>query len=174
MAVREPVFLGPAFRDGAEVDEPAEANGPKPDPAASSVESSADSYAKSGLSEERRRRYRDRLLKFMDTESPWRDENLRLADVARRASIPAHHLSQVLNQELGVNFFDFVNRYRVEEAKRRLAANGGRASTLEIALECGFASKSSFHRIFKRFVGVTPGELSQRTSGPHLDAKQDF
>lgn len=119
-------------------------------------------YAKSGLTAERRQTLRERLVRFMETQQPWLDENLTLAGLARQAAIPPAHVSEVLSLELKTNFFAFVNRYRVDEACRRLAETSGEAgSILRIAMACGFSSKSSFNRIFKRVTGSTPSGFAR-------------
>ena len=75
-------------------------------------------------------------------------------------SIPAHHLSQVINDKFEKNFFDLINGFRIEEAKRRLA-NGDieKQKILAIALDVGFGSLGSFNRAFKRHTGKTPSEF---------------
>jgi len=68
----------------------------------------------------------------------------------------------MINREFNSNFFTFVNGYRVEEAKRRLAEpESRRIKLLALALDCGFASKSSFNRVFKEMAGMTPSEFQR-------------
>lgn len=134
-------------------------------------------YARSGLTGERSARLQDRIVRVMTTESPWRDPDLSLADLARRVGAPTAHVSQVLNQGLGVRFFDFVNGYRVDAVKRSLAeaaAAGTRPNLLELALECGFSGKSSFHRIFRDATGAPPGRyLDSLRSQPAKEVLAD-
>jgi AraC-like DNA-binding protein len=108
-------------------------------------------------------RYLIRLRAYMETEKPYRIEDLRLAGVADELSIPAHVLSQVVNDHLQTNFSDFVNRYRIEEARRQLEdANNDQFTLLAIAREAGFNSKTSFYRAFKKHVGMSPPEYRYR------------
>ena len=73
-----------------------------------------------------------------------------------------HLLSQVINEQLGVNFFNFVNQYRVEEFKERLADPSNRNfSLLGIAFDSGFNSKSTFNRIFRNTTGLTPSRYRE-------------
>lgn len=119
-------------------------------------------YRRSGLDPGQAQTGRAKLLACMADEKPWLDPDLQLRDLAARIGLTPHHLSQLLNQEVGRPFFDFVNGYRVEEAKRRLADPGtGHLTHLAVALEAGFASKSSFHRVFKKHVGMTPSAYVQ-------------
>ena len=68
-----------------------------------------------------------------------------------------HRLSEVLNAQLGASFHDFVNGYRVREIQERLAGpDGARYTYLALALNAGFASKSTFNAVFKKQTGLTP------------------
>ncbi|MCZ6899895.1 MAG: helix-turn-helix domain-containing protein, partial [Bacteroidetes bacterium] len=75
-------------------------------------------------------------------------------------NIPSHHLSQVINDRIGLNFFDFVNSYRIKEATRLLSdSQKSEYTIIELAYESGFNSKSTFNSAFKRFAGSTPTEF---------------
>ena len=68
-------------------------------------------------------------------------------------------LSQVINETIGQTFFDFINRYRIEEAKRLLTNPADKKITvLEVLYEVGFNSKSSFNKNFKKVTGQSPSE----------------
>lgn len=101
-----------------------------------------------------------RLLMLMETEAPWREPELTLADLAHRLRLPPAQLSRVINAGAGQNFNDFVNTYRVADAARRLRDPQFRHYTLlAVALEAGFNSKSTFNRVFKKLNGLTPSEF---------------
>ena len=112
-------------------------------------------YERSKLSDARVEEIQERLEAAMEEEHLYRDGALTLRKVALRLELKPHHVSQVLNRALGKTFFDFVNDYRIEEAKRRLA-EPGRATILEIALESGFNHKSTFNEAFRARTGTTP------------------
>jgi AraC-like DNA-binding protein len=103
---------------------------------------------------------RDRLLTYMTTERPYLDPDLTLADLARRLKTSPALLSQAINMGVGRNFNDFVNEYRVEGFKQqaRDPANA-HLSLLGIALDCGFNSKATFNRAFRKFTNQSPGEF---------------
>lgn len=103
---------------------------------------------------------RDKLVAYMTAERPYLDPDLSLADLARRLKTTPVLLSQVVNTGVGKNFNDFVNEYRVEEFKQQ-AQNPTNAhlSLLGIALDCGFNSKATFNRAFRKFTGTSPGEF---------------
>lgn len=127
---------------------------------------SAKKYEKSTLTPERAERYLNRLRQFMDQEKPFTDGDLTIQKLSEKLAIPAHHLSQTINERLGQTFSDFINSYRVEEAKRWLLDPAKKHySVLAIAEEVGFNSKSSFNAVFKKHVQMTPSEFRKSPNG---------
>ena len=111
------------------------------------------------LDPKKRADYRRELLALMEEHRPFLREELSMADLADILGIPGHHLSLVVNNDLGMNFYGFVNTYRVREAARLMEDPARRNDTvLNIAYDSGFNSKSSFNRAFKRMTGRTPRE----------------
>jgi AraC-like DNA-binding protein len=101
----------------------------------------------------------EKLLQHMREKKPFLDPELTLSSLARQLELGRSQLSQLINDGMGSNFYDFVNRYRVEEVKHLLADPGSKhLSLLGIALDAGFKSKSTFNLVFKRFTGLTPTE----------------
>jgi AraC-like DNA-binding protein len=104
-------------------------------------------------------RHLRRLREYMLDRKPYRKEGLRLPELAEELSMPAHLLSQLINDHLRINYFDFVNRYRVEEAQALMQNVGNDQFTLiAIAREAGFNSKASFNRAFRKHAGMSPSE----------------
>ena len=104
----------------------------------------------------------DKLLACMTTEKPYLEPELSLADLARRMHTNPVLLSQVINAGAGKNFNDFVNEYRVEEFKRQVCQpTNAHLSFLGLALDCGFNSKATFNRAFKKFTGASPKEFAE-------------
>lgn len=125
----------------------------------SNEEKQIERYKKSGLTENTAKEYLKKLLNYMDKEKPYLNGKLGLKEVAESLNISINHLSQVINEQTGMSFFDFVNKYRVEEVKTRLAdPKNNQFTLLAIAFDCGFNSKSSFNSIFKKNTGQTPSE----------------
>ena len=114
-------------------------------------------YKKSGLKSELVTEFYGKLLKIMDEEKPYLDPKLSLAGLAQMLGISPNQLSQIINQEAGFNFHDFVNKYRVEEFIHSAQKNKN-FSLLALALDSGFNSKSSFNHIFKKQKGVSPSK----------------
>ena len=156
----------PAPAEPAPIESPARAHvpdappEPPSEPAASAVQPTdrADArYERSGLGEFETRRLRAALLTLMATEHPYRDPELTLAALAERLKSTPHKLSELLNRELSQTFYDFVNGYRVEEVRARLADPGTKhLNILALGLDAGFASKSTFNQAFKKLTGQTP------------------
>ncbi|RRB04932.1 helix-turn-helix domain-containing protein [Larkinella rosea] len=107
----------------------------------------------------------DRLLRYMEEEKPYLDPELTLSSLAKQLQLSRSFLSQLINEGVGDNFYNFVNRYRVEQVKRFMNDPSMRHfNLLGLALEAGFKSKSTFNLIFKRFTGLTPSEYLQTVS----------
>jgi len=85
------------------------------------------------------------------------DPYLSLESLAKDVGKSTSNLSKLMNTYAGSNFSDYINNYRVKEAKKLLAAKNFEAYTIvAIGLECGFNSKSAFYSSFKKFTGLTP------------------
>ena len=98
----------------------------------------------------------------MERDRPWQDSELTLSDLSGRLNTTPHKLSEVLNSQIGQTFYDFVNGYRVREVQRRIAAGEAqRVKMLTLALDAGFASKSTFNLVFKKFTSQTPSDYRQ-------------
>ncbi len=125
-----------------------------------SVDNGAAKYRRSNIDEETRARYLEGLRHLMAEEKAYRQTDLKLSNVAEQLGISRHHLSQVLNQDLGVSFYDFVNGYRVDEAAARLLDPASANQTvLAVAHDVGFNSSAAFYRVFKRCKKTTPTEF---------------
>jgi AraC-like DNA-binding protein len=117
-------------------------------------------YKKSGLRKEDSAIYLKKLLQYMEQEKPYLNEKLSLKEVAEKMNISTNHLSQVINENLERNFFDFVNGYRVNLVTQKMSNPSNKKYTiLSLAYDCGFNSKSSFNSIFKKHKGLTPTEF---------------
>ncbi|GAB5555499.1 MAG: hypothetical protein Sapg2KO_50900 [Saprospiraceae bacterium] len=114
-------------------------------------------YQKSNLSEKESEKILASLQQYMKEHKTYLQSQLTIKEVAQLLNISSKHLSQVINQQLGLNFFNYINEYRVNEVKNRIADPKYRhLSILGIALDCGFNSKSSFNSVFKKVTGKTP------------------
>jgi AraC-like DNA-binding protein len=107
---------------------------------------------------------KEKLLNYMETNKPYLKSDLKISELADSISVPYYQLSQLINNEFSVNFYDFINKYRVEEAKRLLIEDTRNYKILEIAFEVGFNSKATFNRVFKNVTDLTPSEFKTKFS----------
>jgi len=122
-------------------------------------------YKPSTLEPEKVERYLKKLFYAIEIEKVYRDEDLSLQSLAEKLSIPPRELSQVINERLDMNYSNFINSYRIEEAKNLLFALGENdQSILDIAYEVGFNSKAVFNRAFKKFTGMTPSQFRKNNT----------
>ncbi len=103
------------------------------------------------------------IEKAMNEDKLYLESNINLERFAEQIGLKPRDISAILKMHYQSNFFEFINRYRVEEAKRLLLSPDFKNETvLEIIYKSGFNSPSAFHRFFKRMVGVTPTEFRQQ------------
>ncbi len=122
-----------------------------------------DKYRGSSLTNEKAEQLRNQLELYLEEKKPYLVADITLADMADYLEIPSNHLSQVINEKLGFSFFDLINTYRINEAKRRLQDDAYRADKLlKIAYDCGFSNKVSFNNYFKKLTGVTPSDYRKK------------
>lgn len=106
----------------------------------------------------------ERIRSAMDTGRLYLNPRLTVNGFAAHVKLPPRRVSSVIKHHFGRNFLEFVNGYRVDEAKRILADPANRDnSVLDIAVKAGFNSKATFNRFFKKFAGVTPTEYRRRS-----------
>ena len=114
-------------------------------------------YSSSSLTAEETELIREKLITIMQDQKPHLDPNLSIDQLAEMVNIHAKKLSQVINQSFNKTFFDFINWYRIEEAKTLILTSTDHKKTiLEILYQSGINSKSSFNTLFKKNTGLTP------------------
>lgn len=107
----------------------------------------------------------NQLNEKMKTEKLYRNPTLSAAQLADMMNISKHQLSQLINQKASVNFYEYINHYRVEEFKNRVKiGDADKLSLLGLALDCGFNSKSTFNYLFKKYEGVTPSQYRKQVA----------
>jgi AraC-like DNA-binding protein len=123
-------------------------------------------YASSGLTPEIAIAIHEKLLHLMDTDKLYTEPELTLAMLAAALEVHPNYLSQVINEKMGKSFFDYINSLRVEEFKRLVAHPGSSQFTIiSLAYDCGFNSKSSFNKNFKKVTGQSPSDYLTAISG---------
>ena len=108
-------------------------------------------------------RYKSILLDYIKEKEVYKDHDITLGRLAKELSMTPHLLSQIINEQFSCNFNDFINSYRIEEAKLMLADKGKNNFTIaSIAYDCGFNTLSAFNTAFKKFTGLTPSQFRAR------------
>jgi len=117
------------------------------------------------LTDERMSRTAAKLTSALNTNGLYADNDLSLRKLSDITGVTKNHISETLSQHLGVNFFDFVNSHRAAEAKRLLTETD--LNILEIGLEVGFNSRSTFNAAFKKHVGSPPSNYRENAGNTH-------
>ena len=102
----------------------------------------------------------------MEIQKLFLKQNLNIEEFSKRIQLSVKEVSAVINKHYGTNFFEFMNSYRVEEAKRLLSdSHNADMTVMDVLLQAGFNSKSAFHRFFNRLVGMSPTEYRKQKLG---------
>jgi AraC-like DNA-binding protein len=126
------------------------------------LEDNDNRYQRSALGEEQAQRIAGKLQELLVSEKLYLDADLTLTKLANHLGVSANYLSQTLNQTLGMSFFEYVNRARIEAAKDKLLQKD--ESILNIAMAVGFNARSSFYKSFKASTGMTPSQFQKAHS----------
>jgi AraC-like DNA-binding protein len=119
-------------------------------------------YTSSKLTGAEAEAYLRQLSVYMTIEKPYLNPTLTLKELSDQVSIPSRHLSQIINEYMHQNFYDYVSKHRIEEAKKLLVDSLNNKTVLEVLYQVGFNSKSSFNTAFKKFTGVTPSHFKKK------------
>lgn len=105
-----------------------------------------------------------KLMELMEKEKMFCDEDLTLTRLASMVAVSGHQLSEFLNRELSMSFKQFINHYRIEEAKKLLVSETDRP-TLSVGMAVGFNSKSVFYTTFTKHTGTSPQAYRDKQTG---------
>jgi AraC-like DNA-binding protein len=117
-------------------------------------------YEKSALTPETADLYLSKLKKAMEEKKLYLQNDISLTSLSSILGISSHNLSQVLNENLEMSFYDYINSQRIEYSKKLLPdKNYANRNISSIAFDSGFNSLSAFNSAFKKFTGMTPSEF---------------
>lgn len=117
-------------------------------------------YSKFRIDNNLIKEYYTDLIAIMKVNKLFKNPYLSLLDLADAVGIPRFYISVVLNKYAGITFYDFINNYRIEEAKRIMRDPYSKEKNIiDIAFESGFNSKASFNRYFKKITNSTPSDF---------------
>ena len=123
-------------------------------------------YQKSTLNEKKINKYWSRLETLFEQQQTYMQEDLNLSHLAELLGISSHELSQVINMKSGSNFYELVNRYRINKARELLEnPENSQQKLLAIGMEVGYKSQSTFYSQFNRQVGMTPKRYRDKCLG---------
>ncbi|MDP9075785.1 MAG: helix-turn-helix domain-containing protein [Bacteroidota bacterium] len=126
-------------------------------------EGTVNAPVKKRLTDEQLDQLKIKLLQLMENERLYLDNELSLPQLAREMAVSAHDVSYLLNEGFGKNFFQFINAYRVEEARQLMLSEKHRhLNMLGIAYSAGFNSKTTFNAAFKKETGMSPSQFLQQ------------
>ncbi|BDX04834.1 helix-turn-helix domain-containing protein [Planctobacterium marinum] len=115
-----------------------------------------DKASSKNLNPELEAQIKQRLERTMNSDKVYLDRFLDLNKLADHLDVTSHQISEYLNRVLEMNFYDFINLQRIEEAKRQLI--NSQDSILDIALAVGFNNKTTFNKAFKKYSNMTPSQ----------------
>ena len=121
-----------------------------------------EKYATSGLTNKVAEDHYKNLIQKITQKAYYKQNDLSLNDLASNLDIHPNYLSQIINEKEEMTFYDFINTFRVEEFKKLIQIPENKQFTLlALAYDCGFNSKSSFNRYFKKNTGKTPSQFAK-------------
>lgn len=122
-------------------------------------------YKNSGLTASFSTELKEELVRLLEVEKVYRQNSIKLETIADRLGTTRHNASQVINEHFGLNFFELINKYRVEEAMELLRSNEENLNIIDIAYEVGYNNKVTFNKSFKRFSNLTPSQFMKLERG---------
>lgn len=122
------------------------------------IEAETEEIKKKLISDDELNRIKTELEKIMQAQKPYLDSELNLIKLSELLAVSTHHLSYVINTGFQKNFFQYINEFRIDHA-RKLLKEKQKLSILGIAYESGFNSKTSFNTTFKKLTNQTPSEF---------------
>ncbi|MDD2411299.1 MAG: helix-turn-helix domain-containing protein [Bacteroidales bacterium] len=128
------------------------------------LEEVKEKYQNSVLSTERKESIKEALIRLVESSKIYLNPDLNMNMLSEMLDVPKHQLTEVINSEIGKNFFRFINDYRVEAVKKKLLDPNNLYSIEAIGYDCGFNSKSSFFTVFKNVTGMTPLQYKMQNS----------
>jgi len=121
-------------------------------------------YKFSKLTKEEAKGWIDKLNDLMTTQKPFLNPGLKLNQLAEEIDLSPRILSQIINEYFNQNFYDYINKLRIEESINLLNDSSNKMNVLEILYSVGFNSKPSFNTAFKKVTGLTPTEFKKNKS----------
>lgn len=118
-------------------------------------------YTSSSLTQANAKSIQKMLLDYIEAEKPHLNSELTIKELAESIEISERHLSQIINEYKQQHFYDFINSYRIEDAKHMLLDANSTKNITQIMYDAGFNSKTAFNKAFRKFTGTTPSQFKK-------------
>ncbi len=123
------------------------------------VRNGLSKYKKSGLTKGLSLELKEKLLALFNEEKVYRKNDISLQELSELLGATRHNTSQIINEHFGLNFFELINKYRIDEAKELLKTEKNKKiNIIDVAYEVGFNNKVTFNKSFKKYNKITPSE----------------
>lgn len=114
---------------------------------------------KNGFSKELVEEIKDRIIKEVEVKEQYTDPNFKLEDLAKLIGLPKHQVSKIINQEFGVDFNSFINKFRIDKAKELFLSKDD-FQISDVMYDVGFNNSTTFNRAFKKYTdNITPTDF---------------
>lgn len=123
------------------------------------VKKTVAKYKNSGLTASFSLELKEQLVALLENDKVYRQNSIKLEFIAQKLGTTRHNASQIINEHFGMNFFELINKYRVEEAMELLKSNYGDLNIIDIAYEVGYNNKVTFNKSFKKLSSLTPTQF---------------
>ena len=121
-------------------------------------------YYKSGMASEVRTSKLASIIHTIEQQRLYTQPGFSLEQLSQTCNLTKHHVSQVINEEMGCTFFELVNTYRIRDAKKMLVESEPQVKMEQLAYDLGYRSKSTFFNAFKKATNLTPQKFRQTQS----------
>lgn len=118
-------------------------------------------YSNSTLTETNAKSIQDKLLTYIETDKPHLNPEITIKELAKSIKTNERHLSQIINEYNQQHFYDFINSFRIEDAKQMLLDKSNNKNITQIMYDVGFNSKAAFNKAFKKSTGITPSQYKK-------------
>ena len=119
-------------------------------------------YRNSTLSPSLRKKYLQRIETIMEKEKIFLRQSFSMAELSKQTGLKSHHISQILNEELNLSFFELTHDYRIREARRLIKESDDQIKIEPLAYQLGYRSKSAFYKAFKKHTEMTPAQYRRQ------------
>lgn len=129
----------------------------------------SEKYRKSGLTESLSNELKENLIHLLKEDKVYKQSDINLELLSKQLNTTRHNTSQIINEHFNMNFFELINKFRINEAKRLFREDlNGNLNIIDVAYEVGYNNKVTFNKAFKKETSLTPSDFIHRNlKNPH-------